>query len=253
MPSSRYLAKDAVRLVVEQLKQKQREPLSILELGPGTGIFTERILPNLKKGDHFDVVELNSYFFNILHRRFRFNGEVRLHHGDFLKFQPDRKYDFVISSLPYERIPIRVTRKMWERKLSYCKPGSYIIYYKYVNFNHFRSRFEKQLVRDYCHDEKIVFLNMPPARLFTLKINDPEKCGAVFSEEARGTSSFISSGEHRNGMSTRATELEPEANGTKSLEKSNRNGKQSASSRGGRFSVSGNVRRLNHFMHKNGK
>ncbi len=205
MPSSRYLARDAVRLVVGQLVQKQREPLSVLELGPGTGIFTERILPNLRKGDHFDVVELNSYFYKILHRRFRFNGEVQLHHNDFLKFQPDRKYDFVLSSLPYEQIPTLVTRKMWERKLSFCKPGSFIIYYKYVNFNHFRSRFEKQLVRDYCHDEKIVFLNMPPARLFTLKINDPEKCGALFREHIPGSSSVADPGKRRNGVPSRAT------------------------------------------------
>ncbi len=205
MPSSRYLARDAVRLVVERLEKKQRDPLSILELGPGTGIFTERILPNLKKGDHFDVVELNTYFYNILHRRFRFNGEVKLHHNDFLKFQPDRKYDFVISSLPYERIPMLVTRKMWKRKLSFCKPGSYIIYYKYVNFNHFRSRFEKQLVRDYCFDEKIIFLNMPPARLFTLKINDPEECSAVFKDSPVIKTPAAQKGNHRNGTPLHAT------------------------------------------------
>jgi len=202
MPSSRYLARDAVRMVVEQLEQKQRESLSVLELGPGTGIFTERILPNLREGDHFDVVELNSYFYDILHRKFRFNGEVRLHHNDFLKFTPDRKYDFVLSSLPYERIPTLVTRKMWERKLSFCKPGSFIIYYKYVNFNHFRSRFEKQLVRDYCHDEKIIFLNMPPARLFTLKINNPEECSALFREHIPGSPTIAIPGKRHNGVSS---------------------------------------------------
>ncbi len=190
MPSSRYLARDAVRLVVEQLRKRDRAPLSILELGPGTGIFTERILPNLKKGDHFDVVELNSYFYNILHRRFRVNGEMRIYHNDFLKFEPERKYDFVISSLPYEQMPSSVTRRMWERKLSFCKPGSFIIYYKYVNFNHFRSRFEKQLVRDCCFDEKIVFLNMPPARLLTLKIEDPEKCSTLLLEPSTKSSRF---------------------------------------------------------------
>ncbi len=184
MPSSRYLARDAVRLVVEKLGMNHRESLSLLELGPGTGIFTEHILPNLKKGDHFDVVELNSYFYNILHRKFRFNGEVRLHHSDFLKFHPDRAYDFVISSLPYEQMPSRVTLKMWRHKLSLCKPGAHIIYYKYVNFNHFRSRFEKQLVREFCSDEKIVFLNMPPARLFTLTIDDPLRCMALFEQDA---------------------------------------------------------------------
>ncbi len=170
MPSSKYLARDAVRLVIEKLKKPGRDPISILELGPGTGTFTERILPELGEEDRFDVVELNNYFYKMLRRRFRDNRTVRLFHKDFLAFQSDHKYDFVLSSLPYERISASVTRLLWEHKLSLCKPGSYIIYYKYVNFNHFRSRFEKSLVRDYLHDEKVVLLNMPPARLLTLKV-----------------------------------------------------------------------------------
>ncbi len=174
MPSSRYLARDAVRLVVEELTKNDREPVSILELGAGTGTFTERILSNLKKNDRLDVVELNAYFYKILMRRFPTHNALRLHHQDFLKFETERRYDFVISSLPYEGIPSRITRLLWEHKLSLCKPDSHIIYYKYVNFNRFRSRFEKQVVRNYFKDDKIILLNMPPARLITLKIDDPE-------------------------------------------------------------------------------
>lgn len=184
MPSSRYLARDAVRLVVDELQKQHRGSLSILELGPGTGTFTERILPNLKEGDRFDAVELNAYFYNLLRKRFRTNGDLRLHHQDFLTYSSEYKYDFVISSLPYEQIPASITRSMWEHKLSLCKPGSFIVYYKYMNFNHFRSLFEKQLVRDYCSEEKIIFLNMPPARLFTLKIDEPEKCLAIVLDES---------------------------------------------------------------------
>ncbi len=201
MPSSRYLARDAVRLVAERLGAPQRDSYSLLELGPGTGIFTEHILPNIRHGDHFDVVELNSYFYKILHRKFRFNGDICLHHADFLKFQPDRTYDFVISSLPYEQMPSAITLKMWRHKLALCKPGAHIIYYKYVNFNHFRSRFEKQLVREYCSDEKIVFLNMPPARLFTLTIDDPQECLAVLEQDAKASNGKFISWKARNGKS----------------------------------------------------
>ncbi|MFO8030521.1 MAG: rRNA adenine N-6-methyltransferase family protein [Cyclonatronaceae bacterium] len=230
MPSSRYLARDAVRLVIDQLEQRRREPLSILELGAGTGTFTERILPRLKKDDHFDVVELNTYFYNILRQRFRLNGEVRLHHRDFLKFSTEKKYDFVISSLPYEQIPIAVTRRMWQQKLSLCKPGSYIIYYKYVNFNFFRSRFEKRLVRDYCQDEKIVFLNMPPARLFTLRIDNPDVCLAVFRED-----------EEEPGLKADT----PVRTGTKGKRKSPRNGKaciREETGRNGRYNKGESLR-----------
>lgn len=186
MPSSRYLARDTVKMVVENLRTPGRDPVSILELGPGTGTFTEHILPHLKSGDRFDAVELNDYFHKILSRKFRVNGKVSLHHKDFLKFSTENRYDFIVSSLPYERIPKSITRAMWEHKLALCKPDSYIIYYKYVNFNHFRNRFEKQLVRNFSYDEKVVFLNMPPARLITLKIDNPGKGIAIMRDNATG-------------------------------------------------------------------
>lgn len=170
MPSSRFLAGPAVHRLVDELIKEDRPPLNILELGPGTGIFTERILPNLKKEDHMDVVEINDYFFTILSRRFSDYEEVHLHHQDFLSFDTPRKYDFVISSLPYESIPTDITDKLWEHTLSLCRNESFIVYYKYLNLKNFRSQTEKKIVNDYCMEKKIVLLNVPPARLFTLKI-----------------------------------------------------------------------------------
>ncbi len=203
MPSSRYLARDAVRLIVERLEKKGRDPVSILELGPGTGTFTERILPHLRDDDRFDAVELNTYFYKILRRRFKSNNILKIHHQDFLTFQSENKYDFVISSLPYEGIPSKVTRKMWEHKLSLCNPDAYIIYYKYVNFNQFRSRFEKQMVRNYCEDKKLVFLNMPPARLLTLKINKAGDLNESHGEVNAPDSNGITNGKHTEGSDSR--------------------------------------------------
>lgn len=140
-------------------------------------------MPHLKEGDRFDVVELNEYFHKVLKRRFHSNGVFRLHHKDFLAFESEYKYDFIISSLPYEGIPSQVTRLMWEHKLYLSKSGTQIIYYKYVNFNKFRSRFEKKVFRNYCQDQKFVFLNMPPARLITLQIDDPQKCMNTFRKD----------------------------------------------------------------------
>ncbi|MEX2656850.1 MAG: hypothetical protein WD272_04985, partial [Balneolales bacterium] len=135
------------------------------------------------KDDRFDVVELNDYFYKILRRRFQSNDSIRLHHKDFLSFQSEYKYDFILSSLPYEGISAPVTRMLWKHKLSLCNPGSFIIYYKYVNFNRFRSRFEKNLVRSYLHDEKVVLRNMPPARLLTLKVERNYSNGLATSSE----------------------------------------------------------------------
>ena len=176
MPSSRFLAKDVVKLLESNLRQPGREPVKILELGPGTGIFTGHILNQLRPDDHLDVVELNSHFVKHINKEYQADN-LHVHHCDFLKFETEHKYDYIFSSIPYERIPSQISKQIWQRKLSLCLEGSYITYYKYINFNRFRCKFEKELVYRYGSDEKVVFRNLPPAKLFTLRIDDNESRG----------------------------------------------------------------------------
>ncbi len=175
MPSSRYLARDVVKLLRKQLRRNEnRDPVRVLEVGAGTGTFTSYIHNELKTGDRLDVIELNDRLFHILSQRFNPSSNVHLHHCDILDYVADEPYDYIYSSIPYESIPEHITEKIWDKKLSHCRPGSFITYYKYVNFNQFRCDFEKKLVRQCLEKEKVVFLNVPPAKLFTLNITDPE-------------------------------------------------------------------------------
>lgn len=173
MPSSKFLAKDVVKLLKHNLHIAGREPVKILEVGAGTGVFTGYILEQLKPDDHLDVVELNSHFYKMIREKYSADN-LHLHNDDFLEFNTTHKYDYIFSSIPYEQLPPAVSTQIWQRKLDYCREGSYITYYKYVNFNRFRCKFEKELVSKYGLDEKVVMLNIPPAKLFTLKINDLE-------------------------------------------------------------------------------
>lgn len=174
MPSSRFLAEDVVELLRQQLRDDQRGPVRVLELGAGTGTFTRYIHKHLGSDDLLDVVELNSKLFRILSRNFEGTPNMNLYHKDVLDFESERPYDYVYSSIPYESIPAQITEQIWRKKLSLCRPGSIITYYKYLNFNHFRCKFEKRLVHKFGRDEKVVFLNVPPAKLFTLNISDPQ-------------------------------------------------------------------------------
>ena len=65
-PSSRFLAKSMVRF----LAKRGTESIRVLEIGPGTGPVTEKIIPLLQPGDKFDLVELNESFVTILKERF---------------------------------------------------------------------------------------------------------------------------------------------------------------------------------------
>lgn len=167
-PSSKYLASDMVRFLREKTETSDR-PLRILELGPGTGTLTKAIIEVMRPQDKIDMVEINPHFCRMLRRRFKHPG-MNVHYVDLLEFSPDEPYDYIFSSIPYESIPEKVTKLMWDKKLSLCGPNGLISYYKYMNFNYFRCKYEKKLVKEYCVDKTLVFRNLPPAQLFTLKV-----------------------------------------------------------------------------------
>ncbi|MEX1137175.1 MAG: rRNA adenine N-6-methyltransferase family protein [Balneolales bacterium] len=173
MPSSRYLAKGMIKVLENNLTLSERKPLKVLELGAGTGAFTGHILKQLRADDHMDVIEINEHFYNMIKKNHQADN-LHIHHCDFLKFNSIHKYDYIFSSIPYEQLSPEISKQIWKRKLSLCLDGSYITYYKYVNYKQFRCKFEKEVVHKYKNDKKIVFRNVPPAQVFTLQINNLE-------------------------------------------------------------------------------
>ena len=67
LPSGRSLARALARFVAEQ----PAGPRRILEVGPGTGAVTSRIVAALGPEDQLDLVELNDRFVERLRDRFR--------------------------------------------------------------------------------------------------------------------------------------------------------------------------------------
>lgn len=172
-PSSKFLANDIVRALKAQIHSSER-PLRILELGPGTGTLTKAIIVALRPQDSLELVEINPHFCRMLRRKFKNDG-IRVHYEDVLEFEPGIRYDYVFSSIPYESIPEDISEQIWRKKLALCAPDGMISYYKYLNINRFRCKYEKKMVKQFCVDKKLVFLNLPPAQLFTLKLQNPLK------------------------------------------------------------------------------
>jgi len=169
-PSSKFLVKDLVEHLWNYMNNTADEPVRILELGPGTGALTKEILKCIRPCDHFDTVELDRYFYFHLLKKYR-HQNLNLYNDNFLEFDSNRPYDFIFSSLPYETMPESLSYSIWQKKLDLSKPEAYISYYKYVNFRKFKCEFEKKIVDRYKTNKTFVFLNLPPARCFTLKLN----------------------------------------------------------------------------------
>lgn len=169
-PSSKFLAKDLVEQLKKRLSNDDCSPLNILEIGAGTGPLTKQIAKQLRPEDQLDIVEIHKKFYQIVKTKYR-DSNIHVHHTDILNFQPEKKYDFIFSSLPYENMPEEISRNIWKKKLELCSSEAYISYFKYVKFRKFKSDFEERVVKKYKQKKKYVLLNLPPAKIYTLEIN----------------------------------------------------------------------------------
>jgi len=75
------------------------ENLNILEIGPGNGSLTDKIL--LKKPSKLTLIEIDNDLIENLKKKYQFNNNVKLINADILKILLKTKYQLVISNLPY--------------------------------------------------------------------------------------------------------------------------------------------------------
>ena len=75
------------------------ENLNILEIGPGNGRLTDKIL--LKKPSKLTLIEIDNDLIENLKKKYQFNNNIKLMNADILKILLKTKYQLVISNLPY--------------------------------------------------------------------------------------------------------------------------------------------------------
>ena len=103
LPSGRILAK----ALAGPLNRCSSPIRRVLEVGPGTGIVTQTILPLLTQTDHMDIVELEEDFIDLLEHRFRTESmfqntrnQVALHHMSLQDFFHNLKHpERILSNL----------------------------------------------------------------------------------------------------------------------------------------------------------
>lgn len=76
-----------------------KDNLIILEIGPGNGSLTDRILK--KNPSKFDLIEIDNDLVYNLKKIYKKNNSIKIINEDILKFNLKKKYDLVISNLPY--------------------------------------------------------------------------------------------------------------------------------------------------------
>ena len=125
-PCSRYVARACTKYLA-----KHKEPKFVLEVGAGTGAITREIVRHINDGDQLDVVEIDQDYIQYLQKRFGKLRNVSIFSQDVSCWDTEKKYDFIISTVPFTSLPLDVVVKIIEKYEELIKPGGYIVYVEY--------------------------------------------------------------------------------------------------------------------------
>ena len=75
------------------------ENLNILEIGPGDGKLTDKII--LRKPSHLTLVEIDRDLIEPLNKKYKDIEKIEIINENILDFEVKKKYEIVISNLPY--------------------------------------------------------------------------------------------------------------------------------------------------------
>lgn len=129
-PSSRYLVKKMCdKIDFENAK-------NIVELGPGTGVFTEELLARSNDDCKIFVIELNEEFHAFLAHKFKDKRIVLLRESadnidQILADHNVKKADAILSSLPLAVIPDQIKKRIIIKSYDVLKKGGVYVQYQY--------------------------------------------------------------------------------------------------------------------------
>ncbi len=141
----------------------------LVELGPGTGVFTEVIIKRMRKDAKLLVFELNDEFYHDLNDRID-DPRVQIIHDpaeNIAKYLPEEEYgnqDAVISSLPLMVFPDELRRNVVNAGYNALKSSGVYVQFQY-------SLKSKKFLESIYKSVKITFTikNFPPAFVYTCK------------------------------------------------------------------------------------
>ncbi|MEU5983382.1 methyltransferase [Streptomyces sp. NPDC047434] len=187
-PSSPSLA----RALTDPVRARGDRPLDILEAGAGTGAVTRTLIPQLAPGSRLDIAEANPRFIARLHRLVHTHPHlagrgqpVRIHARRVEDLDPDRRYDVILSGLPFANFTPAQVETIMDRYLELLHPGGSLTYFAYLGSRRARSlvatrerarrhRAVEEVLRGYQRRYATgcwtVWSNLPPARVWQLTL-----------------------------------------------------------------------------------
>lgn len=183
-PSSPQLAKE---IVSELTKDLAARPRMILEVGPGTGSFTDKIIKRMNPNDTLHLVEFDKEFADSLRKKYAHLTNVRVFHRSILDYAPrHRKYDCIISGLPLNAFTVDFVKQAFDKFRALSKENTTLSYFEYLGVPSVKRllsspqekenldavlEVKKQFYKANKLRKQAVLLNLPCARVRHHKMN----------------------------------------------------------------------------------
>lgn len=145
----------------------------IAEYGPGTGVFTRRVLESLSPDQTFFAIEVNEDFVKELRKRF---PALHLHLGcasgvgDCCRAEGVDRVDCVISGLPWAIFPDSLQHKILGAMMEVMPAGGTFVTFAYLQGLVMPAgrNFKKNLRKYFSHvgNSGVIWKNLPPAIIY---------------------------------------------------------------------------------------
>ncbi|MBS3176700.1 methyltransferase domain-containing protein [Candidatus Woesearchaeota archaeon] len=149
---------------------------SIVELGPGTGVFTKEIIANKSNQTIFFCIEINETFVKELKKRFEKFENVKIYNDSALNMKTYleknnlKHCDRIISGLPWASFGKKQQEKLIKTIAECLQQDGIFVTFAYVHgmilpsARYFRKLLYKHFKKVKC--SKIVWNNIPPAFVY---------------------------------------------------------------------------------------
>lgn len=162
LPSSNYLGDKMTENINFQ------EAKYIVEYGPGTGVFTEKIIKKRNPNTVILLIENNLEFYFLLREKYLEVENVHIQYGSaeqierYLKEFEIPYVDYIISGLPFSSLPKNVSHNILLNSAKILKDNGLFITFQYTQLK--KAFIKKFFARI---DTKREFRNFPPAYIFS--------------------------------------------------------------------------------------
>jgi len=170
LPSSIALAEQITSAIPEGARE-----VRILEVGPGTGPFTDAILKKIGEESQLHLVELDEVFARGLREKYKGHPNVRVFHQNILDHPEEFTYDHVVVGVPFGSLTKELTEEIFEKLKRLSEGGATISFFEYLFLPRIKSMYSREAVgimgaKSSFYNEcgtgtANVFYNVPPARV----------------------------------------------------------------------------------------